>query len=356
MQNFVIYKNQFLSDDRDQITISNRAETALNNNQFIAHGNTYYEYNDINVNYHSESSTLPEETNETALAKLNDGFEKYGTTPIPLMPPKVIYEHINEVIQEANDFYNDLLNNNLIGIHGGKHNVEVANEMKKFLEETEQSIAAETLNQWHTNKTLTLIQETLERLKNAINDQGLAPEITGLDPIEIKVGEEFNPWHNVTITDDRDTLDQLQLNVELGDFDNTIANTYTITYTVTDIDGNVTIAQRVITVVENDNGGGDNTGGDNTGGGDNIGGGNTGSGDNIGGDNIGGDNIGGDNIGGGDTSNTNVNNSNVDNNNISMNNGPNTGDQSKWYVWLLLSSVSFIGIIIFKRKNKDMNN
>ena len=43
VQNFVIYKNQFLSDDRDQITISNRAEKAFKDNQFIAFENRYVE-------------------------------------------------------------------------------------------------------------------------------------------------------------------------------------------------------------------------------------------------------------------------------------------------------------------------
>ena len=100
---------------------------------------------------------------------------------------------------------------------------------------------------------LTLIKETLEKVKATVNSKGDAPEVTGLDKVTIKVGEEFNPMKDVTITDDRDTIDQLKITVDKGNFDNTVAGTYTIKYTVEDRDGNITVAERIIIVEENEN-------------------------------------------------------------------------------------------------------
>ena len=58
---------------------------------------------------------------------------------------------------------------------------------------------------------------------------------------------------DVTITDDRDTVDQMKVNIEKGNFDNTVAGAYTIKYTVEDRDGNITVAKRIIIVEENEN-------------------------------------------------------------------------------------------------------
>lgn len=74
VQNFVIYKNQFLSDDRDQITISGRTQQAYKNGEFIASGNTYVE-KDITVGYNSGNLTLTESTEDYALSKVNYGYQ-----------------------------------------------------------------------------------------------------------------------------------------------------------------------------------------------------------------------------------------------------------------------------------------
>ena len=68
-----------------------------------------------------------------------------------------------------------------------------------------------------------------------------------------KVGETFDPMKDVTITDDNDTIDELKVNVDLGNFDNTVVGTYTIKYTIEDSDGNITVAERIIIVEENEN-------------------------------------------------------------------------------------------------------
>ena len=76
------------------------------------------------------------------------------------------------------------------------------------------------------------------------------PSITGIDSVTIKVGEEFDPMAGVTITDDFDTIDQLKVTVDKGDFDNTKAGTYIIKYVVEDSDKNVTVVERTVIVEE----------------------------------------------------------------------------------------------------------
>ena len=54
----------------------------------------------------------------------------------------------------------------------------------------------------------------------------------------------------IIITDDRDTIDYLDIKVDLGDFNNLISGTYTIKYIVRDRDRNVTTFTRNILVIE----------------------------------------------------------------------------------------------------------
>lgn len=54
----------------------------------------------------------------------------------------------------------------------------------------------------------------------------------------------------VTITDDFDTIDQLKVTVDKGDFDSTKAGTYIIKYVVEDSDKNVTVVERTVIVEE----------------------------------------------------------------------------------------------------------
>lgn len=251
VQNFVIYKNQFLSDDRDQITISGRAQQAYKNGEFIASGNTYVE-KDITVGYNSGNLTLTESTEDYALSKVNDGYSKYKDVEIPLAPATVDYKYLNEEINKANSFYDKIVNENLIGILGGQYPEEAVNELKDLISETEELIKTNSLNQWETNSRLTLIQETLEKLKASVNDKGESPVVDEITNITIEVGNTFDPMDGIVITDDRDTIDDLKVNVDLGNFDNNTPGKYIIKYTVEDRDGNITVVEREVTVIGED--------------------------------------------------------------------------------------------------------
>lgn len=251
VQNFVIYKNQFLSDDRDQITISGRAQQAYKNGKFIASGNTYVE-KDITVGYNSGNLTLTESTEDYALSKVNDGYSKYKDVEIPLAPATVDYKYLNEEINKANSFYDKIVNENLIGILGGQYPEEAVNELKDLISETEELIKTNSLNQWETNSRLTLIQETLEKLKASVNDKGESPVVDEITNITIEVGNTFDPMDGIVITDDRDTIDDLKVNVDLGNFDNNTPGKYIIKYTVEDRDGNITVVEREVTVIGED--------------------------------------------------------------------------------------------------------
>lgn len=250
VKNFIIYKNSFLSDERDQITISGRAQTAYKNNEFLAYGNTYMESSNP-VNYNTKGNLgIPEASEELILSKVNSGYNTYKDVEIPLTPAEVDYTYLKEAIAEAENFYQDIFNNSLIGILGGQYSQELSNELKELLEKTNNLINSGALNQAETNKALTSIKELLEKLKNAINPKGEAPVVSDLSDIEINKGDKVDFMQGITITDDRDTLDQLDIEIDSGDFNNLVPGTYTIKYTVTDRDGNVVTFTRNIKVLE----------------------------------------------------------------------------------------------------------
>ena len=56
----------------------------------------------------------------------------------------------------------------------------------------------------------------------------------------------------IVITDDRDTIDDLKVNVDLWNFDNNTPCKYIIKYTVEDRDGNITVVEREVTVIDED--------------------------------------------------------------------------------------------------------
>ena len=167
---------------------------------------------------------------------------------IPLTTATVDHSKINIEIDKAKEFYNEILNNDLIGILGGQHPQEVVDELLDLIADTEDSINKGQLNQWDTNTRLTLIQKTIEKVQATVNSKGEAPEVTGLDLVIIKAGEEFDSMKDVTITDDRDTIDQLKVTVDKGNFDNTKPGTYIIKYVVEDSDKNVTVVERTVIV------------------------------------------------------------------------------------------------------------
>ena len=225
------YKNEFLSDDRDQITISGRAQTAYNNKQFLAYGNKYLETKDT-VNYNKGNLILSESQESEVSSKLNAGYDKYKNVNIPLTPATVDYTYINKLINEDNVFYEDVKNKGLIGILGGQYSEAVANELKSLIEETQNLINSKSLNQYNTNKKLTFIEETFNKFKSSINTKGDAPTITGSSIVTINQGDSFDFMDGITIVDDRDTIDQMNIKIEQGNFDSHIPGQYTIKYII----------------------------------------------------------------------------------------------------------------------------
>ena len=242
------YKNEFLSDDRDQITISGRAQTAYNNKQFLAYGNKYLETKDT-VNYNKGNLILSESQESEVSSKLNAGYDKYKNVNIPLTPATVDYTYINKLINEVNVFYEDVKNKGLIGILGGQYSEAVANELKSLIEETQNLINSKSLNQYNTNKKLTFIEETFNKFKSSINTKGDAPTITGSSIVTINQGDSFDFMDGITIVDDRDTIDQMNIKIEQGNFDSHIPGQYTIKYIIQDRDGNVTEFEREVVVI-----------------------------------------------------------------------------------------------------------
>lgn len=416
VKNFIMYNNSFLSDERDQITISGRAQTAYKNNEFLAYGNTYME-SFKPVNYNTKGNLgIPEVSEQLILSKVNDGFKTYKDRVIPLTPPEVDYTYLKEAIAEADSFYQDIFNNSLIGILGGQYSEEISNELKELLDKTNNLINSGTLNQTETNKALTSIKEALEKLKNAINPKGDAPVVSNVTDIQITEGDIVDFMQGITITDDRDTMEQLDIKIDLGDFNNFVSGIYTIKYTVTDRDGNVITFTRNVIVLEavgpiisepdididkpnedNNSNGDNNLGEDNNLDGDNnsnidISNGNTsnnnGSNDSISNGNTSNNNISNTIVSNGNTSNNNVSNaivsndntSNIiasndnasNNNNIVEENSANYSmrDTSKGnrflamskrivknpFSWLLLILLLILLLLLLKRSKEEENN
>ena len=369
VQNFVIYNNTFMSDDRDQITISNRAEFAYENNQFLAYGNKYAEDKDVSVKYNAGNFSLSEAKESEVLAKVNSGFAQLSHISIPLTPVQVDHHHLDRQIAEANAFYNEILANGQIGILEGEYSEAVAEELKHLVSETETLINSNAITQWETNRRLTLIQETVEKLKASINDKGLAPVINGASDIQINIGDAFNPLNGVTFTDDRDPIEHLKVTIDTGNFNNMVPGTYKIRYTVVDRDGNITeLIRTVVVKADNHNASGGNASGGNASGGSSSGG-NASGGNASGGSSLGGNASGGNASGGGssggsssgsNSSDGNLSDDNSLNNNLGNSEedfedsfNPNTGDPTHLWIWVLTGLLSIIGLVVI---NKRRNN
>ncbi|MCU0105729.1 DUF5011 domain-containing protein [Acholeplasma vituli] len=76
------------------------------------------------------------------------------------------------------------------------------------------------------------------------------PFIFGANDITLVKGTEFNPLAGVSMFDNQDkTLSNASI-VVTGTVDTATAGTYTLTYTLTDRQGNITTVERVVTVTE----------------------------------------------------------------------------------------------------------
>ena len=140
----------------------------------------------------------------------------------------------------------------------------------------------------------------------------------------------------VIITDDNDSIEEMKVTVDLGNFDNNVPGTYIIKYTIEDSDGNITVAEREVIVLEDiDNSVNDEVN-------DEIK-------DEV-------DDEVKDEVN--DEVNDEVKNEQNNNEEINseLNNtqNPNTGDQSNILNWALAGLISLIGLLFVNRKRKKV--
>lgn len=205
------------------------------------------------VNYNNKGNyELPEASEGLILSKVNAGYNTYKDIKIPLTPAKVDQSYLEEALGEADKFYQDIIDNNLIGNLGGQYSEEAANEFKDKLDEANNLINLGTLTQAEANKNLTSITEALNKLKDSVNPMGEEPVLLKVTDLQINKGDTVDFMQGIYIIDNKDTKEQLDIKIDLGDFNNLNPGTYTIKYTVTDSDGNVITFTRSIEVLGED--------------------------------------------------------------------------------------------------------
>mgnify|MGYP003440485205 FL=1 len=177
VQDFIIYKNIFKSDERDRITISGRAQKAYKANQFLAHGNVY-KNTTTRVNYNTagnfgiKESTLKVIEDKLIELYTDDGFTayaKYEKVKIPLTPAKVDYTYLKEIYDEAKEFLDDIIKNNLVGDTPGKYPTNLVKQLQDMIAEIEKLYKEGKLLQAETNTFVTdldVLYEIVRKSKN----------------------------------------------------------------------------------------------------------------------------------------------------------------------------------------------
>ena len=171
VRNFVIYQNQFVGDERDQITISQRAKTALSQNQFIASGNVYTETGG-RVNYHSGNASLSESTGANLLTKIpaNSGYNTYSNMTIPLTPVRVDSTQLNNLVNNSNNFIQSLYDQGLIGPNNGQYSEESIQDLLSLIEQIQNQLKDSTIKQSTINGLFTALETSVNGLEP--NDKG----------------------------------------------------------------------------------------------------------------------------------------------------------------------------------------
>lgn len=171
VQDFVIYNNEFKSDERDHITITGRAVKAFNDNQFLAYDNKYKNTNTL-VNYNTTGNFgLSESTLDVIQVKVanNKGFNLYKDEKIPLTPARVDYTYLKEIYDEARAFLDEIRKNNLVGDTIGKYPTKLVEQLEHMMAEIETIYHDGDLLQAETNRFVTDLDQLYERVKNSRN-------------------------------------------------------------------------------------------------------------------------------------------------------------------------------------------
>ena len=167
VKNFIIYQNEFKSDERDGINLSEHAQAAVDDNQFLVYGNTYKTMNTPvnfigNVKLDKESELADVEgklTNHTE-------FAHYKDTEIPLTPPEVDYTYLKEIYDEAQEFLNDIINNDLVGDTPGKYPTNLVTELQEMMAEIDKLYNDGKIHQAETNTFVTSLDKLYEIVQN----------------------------------------------------------------------------------------------------------------------------------------------------------------------------------------------
>lgn len=169
VQDFVIYNNEFKSDERDRITITGRAVKAFNDNQFLAYDNKYKNTNTL-VNYNTTGNFgLSESTLDVIQGKVanNTGFNLYKDKKIPLTPARVDYTYLKEIYDEAKAFLDEIRKNDLVGDTIGKYPTKLVEQLEQMMAEIETIYQEGKLLQAETNLSVTDLDELYEIVKNS---------------------------------------------------------------------------------------------------------------------------------------------------------------------------------------------
>ena len=167
VKDFIIYQNEFKSDERDGINLSERAQKAVNDNQFLAYGNTYKNTNKP-VNYIGKVSLT-----ESALADIevkvdnHKGYTTYKDEAIPLTPPEVDYTYLKEIYDEAQKFLDVILNNDLVGDTPGKYPTNLVKQLQDMMAEIEELYNDGKLLQAGTNTFVTKLDDLYETVRQS---------------------------------------------------------------------------------------------------------------------------------------------------------------------------------------------
>ena len=97
-------------------------------------------------------------------------------------------------------------------------------------------------------ETTVTTTEAVTTTTTVTTDNGAAPEFSGVDAVEVPLYSSFDPVAGVTATDAEDGNITTSIFVNAY-FDNTVIGVYTVTYQVTDEDGNVTTVERPVSFV-----------------------------------------------------------------------------------------------------------
>ena len=169
VKDFIIYQNEFKSDERDQITITGRAEKAFKDSQFLAYDNTYKNTNTL-VNYNTTGNFgLTESTLDAIQGKVanNTGFTLYHTEKIPLTPAKVEYTYLTEIYDEAKAFLEEIMKNDQVGDTVGKYPTDLVKQLQDMMAEIDELYNNGKLLQAGTNSYVTELGELYEIVKNS---------------------------------------------------------------------------------------------------------------------------------------------------------------------------------------------